>query len=164
MLSAVSDGRAPLAHAVGYEHFWAYFFSVHQEVWTQRIHALATLFGLSCALVAFPMTLNSGWLFLAVAVCYPLAWLSHLLVERRWPAVFRNPFWALVCDLEMLGLLALSRIDAEAARLRLRPGSVPGARRLAWRVRCELAIFTYLAVLFFLEYHDLVVMRVPGLF
>src|SRR5687768_7916023 len=92
---------------VSYDRFWPYFLAVHQRRETRWLHAVATVLGLLCALVAFPLTRNTAWIVIGLATAYPIAWLSHYLYERRRPAAFTNPVWALLCDIEMTVLMAV---------------------------------------------------------
>jgi hypothetical protein len=100
-----------------FERFWVYYLSVHQDPWTRRVHALATVVGTSCVMVAFPLTLQAQWLFLGPALGYPIAWFSHLVFEKRPPAAFTHPLWALLCDFRMMRLMMMGKLDEEASRV-----------------------------------------------
>jgi hypothetical protein len=155
--TVIAETRAlpsTIRHAVGYDEFWPFFMDVHMHVWTRRLHGLATVIGLGCALIAFPWTLNSAWLVVALAIAYPIAWLSHFLFERRRPAAFTNPFWAFLCDVEMLVLMAQGRLEAELESLRRDRFAPPDPGRRAWRTFGQVVMVAYVATFFLLELTD----------
>lgn len=52
---------------------------------------------------------------------YGFAWCSHFFVEENVPASFRHPFWSLLCDFKMFGLMLTGNMDREIKRLGKRP-------------------------------------------
>lgn len=101
-----------------FEDFWAFYLSVHQDLQTRQCHTAATLFGMACVLGVYPLTLEGDWLLIGPAVGYSLAWFSHLVFEKKPPAMFSHPLWALMCDFRMVRLFLTDKLDAEWARVR----------------------------------------------
>lgn len=52
---------------------------------------------------------------------YGFAWYSHFFVEGNVPATFGHPFWSLLCDYKMFGLMLTGNMDKEIKRLGKRP-------------------------------------------
>ncbi|KAK8512204.1 hypothetical protein V6N13_097130 [Hibiscus sabdariffa] len=101
------------------EEFWAFYVSQHSKPSTRRWHFAGTL----SSIVLFIYSLLFNWWFLVfVPVCgYGLAWYSHFFVERNVPATFGHPFWSLLCDFRMFGLMLTGKMDREIKRLGKRP-------------------------------------------
>jgi len=74
------------------------------------------LFVLRAAVAVRPLLLLCG-----LVASYGLAWMGHFLVEKNNPATFRYPFWSLIGDLKMYGLMLRGKMAAEATRLGLEP-------------------------------------------
>lgn len=102
-----------------YEEFWPYFMQCHSDSLTQALHVIATIWGLACMLIAFPLTLNGAWLILAPSVAYPIAWFSHLVVEGNKPAAWNNPYWSFLGDLDMSALFLTGSLRADVECLRI---------------------------------------------
>ncbi|KAG1365846.1 Membrane protein-like protein [Cocos nucifera] len=102
------------------EEFWAYYVSQHSRASTRRWHFFGTLSALLCLLSSL-LLLNPWLLLLAPLFGYGLAWYSHVFVERNAPVTFSHPFWSLLCDLKMFGLMLTGRMDREIKRLGKRP-------------------------------------------
>ncbi|XP_055812585.1 uncharacterized protein LOC129882356 [Solanum dulcamara] len=77
------------------EEFWPYYMNHHSKPATRR------------------------WHFAVLG--YGLAWYSHFFVEGNVPATFRHPFWSLLCDFKMFGLMLTGQMDREIKRLGKRP-------------------------------------------
>jgi hypothetical protein len=151
--SYIADGfRSTGARAGAYERFWPFFMERHMHPWTRYLHVVATLVGMSCALIAFPLTLNSMWLIYGFVLPYPIAWVSHAFFERRKPAAFVNPYWSFLADVDMMILLFLGRLDADVERIRRFPELTSGAVRRAWHLACELFVAAYVSAIALLEY------------
>jgi len=101
----------------GFEEFWEFYLSVHQQTWTRRFHAAATVIGGACVLLAFPLTLRFRWFFAGPLLGYPIAWFSHYAFEGQPPAMFAGPLRALICDLRMVRLMFQGRLDSEWDRI-----------------------------------------------
>ncbi|XP_072961252.1 uncharacterized protein [Typha angustifolia] len=102
------------------EEFWPFYVSQHSKASTRRWHFLGTLTGLVCLISS--LLLGRAWLLLVGPLLgYALAWYSHFFVEGNAPATFGHPFWSLLCDLKMFGLMLTGRMDKEIKRLGKRP-------------------------------------------
>ncbi|KAG0481766.1 hypothetical protein HPP92_012624 [Vanilla planifolia] len=102
------------------EEFWAFYVSQHSNPWTRRWHFIGTLSGLLCVLFA---AVSGVWAFVVASplLGYGLAWYSHFFVEGNVPATFGHPFWSLLCDFRMFGLMLTGNMDKEIKRLGKRP-------------------------------------------
>ncbi|XP_020576564.1 uncharacterized protein LOC110022106 [Phalaenopsis equestris] len=102
------------------EEFWAFYVSQHSKPLTRRWHFMGTLSALLCFLCAAVL----GWWALILAaplLAYGMAWYSHFFVEGNPPATFGYPFWSLICDFRMFGLMLTGNMDREIKRLGKRP-------------------------------------------
>lgn len=101
------------------EEFWAFYMNQHSKPSTRRWHFAGTLIGIFFLLCS---VLFSWWfLFFALFFGYGLAWYSHFFVEGNAPATFGHPFWSLLCDFKMFGLMLTGNMDKEIKRLGKRP-------------------------------------------
>ncbi|KAF8394948.1 hypothetical protein HHK36_018887 [Tetracentron sinense] len=64
---------------------------------------------------------NWWFVFFVPFFGYGFAWYSHFFVEGNFPATFGHPFWSLVCDFKMFGLMLTGKMDKEIKRLGKRP-------------------------------------------
>ena len=95
-----------------FAEFWPYYVREHANRANRYLHFIGTLSAIGLAITLVVM----GWWWLALAlpvVGYGFAWVGHFLVERNRPATFRHPFWSLLGDFKMFGLMAVGRMDAE---------------------------------------------------
>ncbi|XP_047086416.1 uncharacterized protein LOC124697936 [Lolium rigidum] len=104
------------------EDFWGFYLGQHSKPATRRWHFAGTLASLVCALLA-AATGRAALLVACPVLGYGMAWYSHFFVEGNRPATFGHPVWSLLCDYRMFALILTGRIDAELARLRIRPRS-----------------------------------------
>lgn len=102
------------------EEFWGFYLSQHSKPGTRRWHFLGTLASLACAVLA-AVTGRAAVLLAGPVLGYGMAWYSHFFVEGNRPATFGHPVWSFLCDLRMFLLILTGRIDAELARLHVRP-------------------------------------------
>lgn len=101
------------------EEFWAFYVNQHSKPSTRRWHFVGTLTGIFFLLCS---VFFSWWfLFFVPFFGYGLAWYSHFFVEGNVPASFGHPFWSLVCDFKMFGLMLTGKMDKEIKRLGKRP-------------------------------------------
>ncbi|XP_062210703.1 uncharacterized protein LOC133912129 [Phragmites australis] len=116
-----SGGEAARRREFGsMDEFWGFYLSQHSKSGTRRWHFFGTLASLACALLA-AATGRAALLLAAPALGYGMAWYSHFFVEGNRPATFGYPVWSFLCDLRMFVLILTGRLDAELARLRVRP-------------------------------------------
>jgi hypothetical protein len=98
-----------------FAEFWPYYVREHAHRGNRYLHFVGTLSAIILAVTLVVM----GWWWLAFAlpvIGYGFAWVGHFLVERNRPATFRHPFWSLLGDFKMFGLMAVGRMDAELAK------------------------------------------------
>ncbi len=95
-----------------YSDFWPYYLRAHKRPLTRALHAIGTILGL--ALLGAGATI-ADWRLIAAAplVGYGVAWLSHLVVEHNAPETFKHPWFSLISDLRMVGLMLTGRLGRE---------------------------------------------------
>ncbi len=95
-----------------YSDFWPYYLRAHKRPLTRALHSIGTILGL--ALLGAGATI-ADWRLIAAAplVGYGVAWISHLVVEHNAPETFKHPWFLLICDLRMAGLLLTGRLGRE---------------------------------------------------
>ena len=95
-----------------YSDFWPYYLRAHKRPLTRALHSIGTILGL--ALLGAGATI-ADWRLIAAAplVGYGVAWISHLVVEHNAPETFKHPWFSLICDLRMAGLLLTGRLGRE---------------------------------------------------
>ena len=145
-MSVGAGAKVVPAYARSYEDFWPYFMERHEHPWTRRLHVVATVIGLFCVGVLFPLTFNATWLIAAPVIGYPIAWFSHLVFEKKKPAAWRHPYWSFLCDLDMMAMSLSGTLDQEVERLRREPQAPFSARRRFLHQATQVAIAV--AVLF----------------
>jgi len=78
-------------------------------------------------LLLWALLLGPWWMiFLGLVAGYGFAWVSHLVVERNRPASFRHPWWSLISDLRMAGLMVSGRLDDELRKAGVTASSQTG--------------------------------------
>lgn len=93
-----------------YDEFFAFYLDQHSKAGNRFMHACGTLFGLAIFLLA----LASGhylWSLLWIPIAYGFAWTGHFLIEGNKPATFGHPWWSLISDFRMLGLMLTRRLN-----------------------------------------------------
>ncbi|OAY41441.1 uncharacterized protein LOC110621881 [Manihot esculenta] len=101
------------------EEFWPFYVTQHSKPWTRRWHFVGTL--TSILFLLYSVFVNLRFLFCVPLFGYGFAWYSHFFVERNVPATFGHPFWSLLCDYKMFGLMLTGQMDREIKRLGKRP-------------------------------------------
>ncbi|TXG58755.1 hypothetical protein EZV62_016584 [Acer yangbiense] len=101
------------------EEFWAFYVSQHSKQSTRRWHFVGTL--TSIVFLLCSVLFNWWFLVLMPIFGYGIAWYSHFFVEGNIPASFGHPFWSLLCDYKMFGLMLTGQMDKEIKRLGKRP-------------------------------------------
>lgn len=101
-----------------YRDFWVAYLDAHRRPATRGMHYLATLTGISGAILA--IWLEILW-FMAggIAIGVVMAVSSHHLIEHNRPLIKVNPFYGAVSDLRMCWLALTGGLAAEYARLGL---------------------------------------------
>ncbi|MBT6202283.1 MAG: DUF962 domain-containing protein [Alphaproteobacteria bacterium] len=101
-----------MAKPHSYREFWPFYVREHMKSTTRMLHFIGTT-GVIVIAAAAIVTRNA-WLLLAMPLCgYGFAWASHALIERNKPATFSHPFWSLMGDFHMYGLMLTGRMAAE---------------------------------------------------
>ena len=97
-----------------YEEFFTFYLHEHSDARNRAMHAVGTVLGLATAIIAF--VCGHAWyaLFWPV-VSYAFAWIGHFLIEGNKPATFGHPFWSLISDFRMLGLMLTGRLKSRMA-------------------------------------------------
>nr|GMC99679.1 uncharacterized protein LOC105174534 [Ipomoea batatas] len=101
------------------EEFWPVYMNQHSKAATRRWHFAGTLCSMMWLIYS---VLFNWWCVIFVPLFgYGLAWYSHFFVEKNVPATFGHPFWSLLCDFKMFGLMLTGQMDREIKRLGKRP-------------------------------------------
>lgn len=101
------------------EEFWPFYVNQHSKPATRRWHFAGTLCSILCLIYA--VMFNLWFLIVVPVIGYGFAWYSHFFVEGNVPATFGHPFWSLLCDYKMFGLMLTGQMDREIKRLGKRP-------------------------------------------
>ncbi|HQZ83868.1 MAG TPA: DUF962 domain-containing protein [Pyrinomonadaceae bacterium] len=99
-----------------YAEFWDFYVAEHSKPATRWLHFIGTTLGITL-LVYFIATGRWYYFPLFFVVAYAFAWFAHFVVEKNRPATFKYPFWSLISDLKMIGLMLTGRMSAEADRV-----------------------------------------------
>ncbi|KAK4418971.1 putative anion transporter 3, chloroplastic [Sesamum alatum] len=101
------------------EEFWPFYMNQHSKPATRRWHFAGTL----CSILWLVYSVLFNWWFVVLVpvIGYAFAWYSHFFVEGNVPATFGHPFWSLLCDFKMFGLMLTGQMDREIKRLGKRP-------------------------------------------
>lgn len=99
-----------------YDEFFDFYLAQHREPANRRLHAIGTTLGLVMAVVAIA-THHPWYVLLWPVVSYAFAWTGHFLIEKNKPATFGHPWWSLISDFRMLGLMMTGRLGARLARM-----------------------------------------------
>lgn len=91
----------------------------HTRLATRRWHFAGTICSIVCLI--YSLLFNLWFLIFVPFLGYGLSWYSHFFVEGNVPATFRHPFWSLLCDFKMFGLMLTGQMDREMKRLGKRP-------------------------------------------
>lgn len=108
-----------------FEEFWPYYVAEHSQPGTRALHAAGTTASVACAV---GLLLGRKWKLLPLAVVpgYGAAWLAHFLIERNKPATFDYPFWSLIGDYKMVGMMLAGKMDAEVKQILNEQTESPG--------------------------------------
>lgn len=106
-----------------YDEFFLFYLRQHSHRANRLLHALGTPLGLAIAMAA--LLLHHPWFALLwLPVGYGFAWVGHLLVEGNRPATWGHPWWSLISDFRMLGLMITGRLHVWMARAEAAAGRV----------------------------------------
>ncbi len=87
-----------------FEAFFPHYLAMHSHPMTRIFHFIGTVLQvpilLACVLTGW------WWGLLAIPfVSYGLAWFSHFVFERNRPATWTNPWYSLLGDYKMVGMM-----------------------------------------------------------
>jgi hypothetical protein len=100
------------------QEFWPFYVSEHSKAGTRALHFLGTT--LLLILVVLAITTRTGsYLAAGIIAAYGFAWVGHFLIEKNRPATFRYPFYSLMGDFKMYGLMWRGKMEAELQRIML---------------------------------------------
>jgi hypothetical protein len=112
----------PPQEFTNYEDFFTFYLHEHSDSRNRAMHAVGTLLGLATLIVAFAVG-HPWYALLWPVVSYAFAWIGHFLIEGNKPATFGHPFWSLISDFRMLGLMFTGRLKS-----RMQAGAAVGHR------------------------------------
>ena len=96
-----------------YDEFFAFYLEQHSKAGNRAMHACGPTLGLAVFVVALA-TGHYLWALLWIPVAYGFAWTGHLLIEGNKPATFGHPWWSLISDFRMLGLMLTGQLAGKA--------------------------------------------------
>jgi hypothetical protein len=92
-----------------YNDFFDFYLAQHSEPLNRWLHAIGTTLGIAVAITAIA-THHPWYALLWPVVSYAFAWAGHFLIEKNKPATFGHPWWSLISDFRMLGLMLTGRL------------------------------------------------------
>lgn len=98
-----------------FAEFWPFYVRQHTDKSNRRLHFIGTAFGLVCLAAAIALA-QPIWLLGMPVTGYGFAWLGHFMIERNKPATFKFPFYSLLGDYKMFGMMLLGRMDEEVEK------------------------------------------------
>ena len=98
-----------------YGEFFEFYLHEHSDAGNRRMHAIGMVLGLAVAVVAF-VTQHPWYALLWIPVGYGFSFAGHFLIEKNKPATFGHPFWSLISDFRMLGLMVTGRLQRRIAK------------------------------------------------
>ena len=97
-----------------YREFWPFYVREHSLPANRAMHFAGTTFAM-CVL-AYAVATRMWWLIPVTLVAgYGPAWIGHFFIEHNRPATFKYPFWSLISDFRMWGLMLTGRMSQEVA-------------------------------------------------
>jgi hypothetical protein len=95
--------------------FWPYYVRAHRKAATRGLHFCGTTLSLGMIVAAI---WQGPWLLAAAPVVgYGLSWTGHFVCEKNRPATFGHPWWSLLGDFKMWGLILAGRMAGEVERI-----------------------------------------------
>jgi hypothetical protein len=93
-----------------YNEFFLFYLQQHSSRANRALHAAGTALGLAVVIAAIALR-HPWYALLWVPIGYGFAWVGHLFVEHNKPATWGHPWWSLVSDFRMFGLIVSGRLD-----------------------------------------------------
>ena len=95
-----------------FREFWPYYVGEHSKRGTRALHFVGTTL-LWCFLFLAFREGSVVWLAYGVIAGYGFAWMGHFMIEKNRPATFRYPFFSLLGDFKMYGLILTGKMEQE---------------------------------------------------
>ena len=92
-----------------YDEFFTFYLKEHSSPGNRLMHACGTVLGFA-VLVAAIATRHYIWALLWIPIGYGFAWTGHFLIEGNKPATFGHPWWSLISEFRMLGLMLTGKL------------------------------------------------------
>src|SRR6476646_2940889 len=86
----------PPQEFASYEDFFTFYLHEHSDARNRAMLAVG----------------HPWYALLWPVVSYAFAWIGHFVIEGNKPATFGHPFWSLISDFRMLGLMFTGRLKA----------------------------------------------------
>lgn len=97
-----------------YAEFWPFYVREHAQASNRLLHFLGTTAAM--VTLTYALVTQTWWLVPLVLVAgYGPAWIGHFFIEHNRPATFKYPWWSLISDFRMWGLMATGRMGPEVA-------------------------------------------------
>lgn len=97
-----------------YAEFWPFYVREHAEPRNRLLHGIGTSLGIALFVYALA-TSNWPLILLPPIVGYSFSWFGHFVLQKNRPATFKYPYWSLISDFKMLGLMLTGKMDAVVA-------------------------------------------------
>ncbi|HEY7160738.1 MAG TPA: DUF962 domain-containing protein [Acidobacteriota bacterium] len=100
-----------------FAEFWPFYVLEHSKPGTRQLHFIGTTL-LFVNLVAIPLTGSIWFLPAGIVAAYSCAWIGHFGIEKNRPATFQYPFFSLIGDFKMYGMMLAGKMDQEVENLK----------------------------------------------
>jgi hypothetical protein len=92
-----------------FSEFWPFYLAEHSKSGTRALHFIGTTLLLLSLVLAVYQT-SALYILYGVLCGYGFAWIGHFLIEKNRPATFQYPFYSLIADFKMYGLMLTGRL------------------------------------------------------
>lgn len=106
-LPAVAQIQFPIKK---YDEFYRYYLTEHRHIYSRRLHALGSGFGLYFISKAIKQR-KAKYLVYSLVSGYSCAWIGHFVFEKNKPATFKQPIYSFISDWRMLSDIARGRLS-----------------------------------------------------
>jgi hypothetical protein len=97
-----------------YREFWKFYVSEHSNPVSRILHFIGS--GLAILLLLISPIVGFRILWALPVVGYGFAWMGHFRFEKNRPASFKYPFWSLISDFKMFGMILSGKMNAEVEK------------------------------------------------
>ncbi len=98
--------------------FWPKYIVEHQDKNNRRMHFVASLLGLSLAIV-FLLTMKISIALLALVLSYGFAWAGHFIFEKNKPLTWKNPLLSLMADYRLFFVMIVGDFNEELNKFKV---------------------------------------------